>query len=139
MKSWSNYLIAPSKDMIYIIIFFSNIRFAKQKILKTQGLSLNHSKDYICPEVWLEYIQYAIRWLSQENGISRFRSLCEKAIQAVGLHPEKGNSIWEVYRETELMIEDESQKEKVISIFRRQCRLPLYELEGTYKEFKAGF
>ena len=37
------------------------------------------------------------------------------------------------------MIEDESQKEKVISIFRRQCRLPLYELEGTYKEFKAGF
>ena len=66
----------------------------------------------------------------------KYRALVNP-VQAVGLHPEKGNSIWEVYRETELMIDDEAKKEKVISIFRRQCRLPLYELEGTYKEFKA--
>ena len=52
------------------------------KIFRHKCTNLSPMKDYVCPEVWLEYIQYAIRWLSQENGIAQFRSLCEKAIQA---------------------------------------------------------
>ena len=94
------------------------------------------AKDYLAPKLWLEYIQYAIRWLGFEDGIKRFRSLCERAIQKVGLDPENGGAIWEVYRETELMIESEEKNEKVSNLFKRQCSLPIYQLEETYKEFK---
>lgn len=94
------------------------------------------AKDYLAPKLWLEYIQYAIRWLGFEDGIKRFRSLCERAIQKVGLDPENGGAIWEVYRETELMIESEEKNDKVSNLFKRQCSLPIYQLEETYKEFK---
>ena len=36
--------------------------------------------DYHAPKLWLEYIQYAIKWLGQENGLTKFRALCERAI-----------------------------------------------------------
>ena len=32
-------------------------------------------EDYMCPKIWVEYIQYAIRWLSAEGGLGRFRKL----------------------------------------------------------------
>ena len=88
-------------------------------------------------KLWLEYIQYSIRWLSGEGGLQRFRSLCERAITCVGLHPEKGSAIWEVYRETESILEGEDKKEKVNSIFKRHVSIPIYGIDATYKEFKT--
>lgn len=93
-------------------------------------------EDYHCPKLWLEYIQYAIKWLGEENGLARFRSLCERAISRVGLDPENGASIWEVYRETEKMIESDDQKEIISKLYRRQVALPIYQNDETYKEFK---
>ena len=93
-------------------------------------------KDYLSPKLWFEYIQYAIRYLGQEDGLKRFRALCERAIQKIGIHPEHGAQIWEVYRETEKMIESDDKKEKIANLFKRQCSLPIYQLEETYKEFK---
>ena len=95
-------------------------------------------EDYLCPGVWLEYIQYSIRLLSVEGGLARFRALCERAITAVGLHPEKGAEIWEAYRETEGMLEGEDKKERIGNLFRRHCSIPLFGIDETYKELKAG-
>jgi len=92
--------------------------------------------DYHAPKLWLEYIQYAIKWLGQENGLTKFRALCERAISAVGLDPENGASIWEVYRETEKMIESDDQKEIISKLYKRQVSLPIYQNDETYKEFK---
>ena len=74
--------------------------------------------------------------LGQENGLTKFRALCERAISSVGLDPENGASIWEVYRETEKMIESDEQKEIISKLYKRQVSLPIYQNDETYKEFK---
>jgi len=92
--------------------------------------------DYLCPDLWLNYCQYALRWLGAEGGLGRFRGLCERAITQVGLHPEKGAPIWEIYRETETALDGEDKKERVTKILRRQVALPLYDSEIAFKELK---
>lgn len=54
----------------------------------------------------------------------------------VGLHPEKGAPIWEIYRETETALDGEDKKERVTKILRRQVALPLYDNEVAFKELK---
>uniref|UniRef100_A0A3Q2YTI2 Spliceosome associated factor 3, U4/U6 recycling protein n=1 Tax=Hippocampus comes TaxID=109280 RepID=A0A3Q2YTI2_HIPCM len=58
-------------------------------------------KDYICPDIWLEYAQYSIGGMGSPGGIERVRSVFERAITAVGLHMTKGQTVWEAYREFE--------------------------------------
>uniref|UniRef100_A0A673GR23 Squamous cell carcinoma antigen recognized by T-cells 3 n=1 Tax=Sinocyclocheilus rhinocerous TaxID=307959 RepID=A0A673GR23_9TELE len=61
-------------------------------------------KDYVCPEIWLEYVQYSIGGMGAQGGIERVRSIFERALTAVGLHMTKGATIWEAYREFEIVI-----------------------------------
>lgn len=56
------------------------------------------------PEIWLEYVQYSIGGMGAQGGIERVRSIFERALTAVGLHMTKGASIWEAYREFEIVI-----------------------------------
>ncbi len=56
------------------------------------------------PEIWLEYVQYSIGGMGAQGGIERVRSIFERALTAVGLHMTKGTSIWEAYREFEIVI-----------------------------------
>uniref|UniRef100_A0A8D3CGA3 Spliceosome associated factor 3, U4/U6 recycling protein n=1 Tax=Scophthalmus maximus TaxID=52904 RepID=A0A8D3CGA3_SCOMX len=58
-------------------------------------------KDYICPEIWLEYAQYSIGGMGSPGGIDMVRSIFERAVTAVGLHMTKGQTVWEAYREFE--------------------------------------
>uniref|UniRef100_A0A8C9F0S1 Spliceosome associated factor 3, U4/U6 recycling protein n=1 Tax=Pavo cristatus TaxID=9049 RepID=A0A8C9F0S1_PAVCR len=66
-------------------------------------------KDYICPEIWLEYAQYSIGGIGQEGGIEKVRSIFERALTAVGLHVTKGTALWEAYREFENAILETAQ------------------------------
>lgn len=56
------------------------------------------------PEIWLEYVQYSIGGMGAQGGIERVRSIFERALTAVGVHVTKGASIWEAYREFEIVI-----------------------------------
>uniref|UniRef100_A0A674MDT1 Spliceosome associated factor 3, U4/U6 recycling protein n=1 Tax=Takifugu rubripes TaxID=31033 RepID=A0A674MDT1_TAKRU len=58
-------------------------------------------KDYICPDIWLEYAQYSIGGMGLPGGIDKVRSIFERAVTAVGLHMTKGQMVWEAYREFE--------------------------------------
>uniref|UniRef100_A0A8C7GVZ6 Spliceosome associated factor 3, U4/U6 recycling protein n=1 Tax=Oncorhynchus kisutch TaxID=8019 RepID=A0A8C7GVZ6_ONCKI len=58
-------------------------------------------KDYICPEIWLEYAQYSIGGMGLPGGMEKVRSIFERALTAVGLHMTKGATVWEAYREFE--------------------------------------
>uniref|UniRef100_A0A8C8ID48 RRM domain-containing protein n=1 Tax=Oncorhynchus tshawytscha TaxID=74940 RepID=A0A8C8ID48_ONCTS len=58
-------------------------------------------KDYICPEIWVEYAQYSIGGMGLPGGIEKVRSIFERALTAVGLHMTKGATVWEAYREFE--------------------------------------
>lgn len=54
--------------------------------------------------IWLEYIQFSIGGMGEENGIENIRSICEKACSFAGLHVTKGYLLWEAYREFETAI-----------------------------------
>ncbi|KAF3695804.1 Squamous cell carcinoma antigen recognized by T-cells 3 [Channa argus] len=112
------------------------------------------TKDYICPDIWLEYAQYSIGGMGSPGGIDKVRSIFERAVTAVGLHMTKGQTVWEAYREFENAIlstiqpppgripsreEQEllnTQLERIHTLFRRQLAIPLMEMEATYAEYE---
>ncbi|XP_058512452.1 squamous cell carcinoma antigen recognized by T-cells 3 isoform X1 [Ochotona princeps] len=111
-------------------------------------------KDYICPNIWLEYGQYSVGGIGQKGGLEKVRSVFERALSSVGLHVTKGLAVWEAYREFENAIVEaarpvagflspsdreqtfDSQLEKVHSLFRRQLAIPLYDMEATFAEYE---
>uniref|UniRef100_A0A8C9X1S8 Spliceosome associated factor 3, U4/U6 recycling protein n=1 Tax=Sander lucioperca TaxID=283035 RepID=A0A8C9X1S8_SANLU len=62
------------------------------------------TKDYICPDIWLEYAQYSIGGMGSPGGMDKVRSIFERAVTAVGLHMTKGQMVWEAYREFENIV-----------------------------------
>ncbi|XP_068594447.1 squamous cell carcinoma antigen recognized by T-cells 3 [Brachionichthys hirsutus] len=111
-------------------------------------------KDYICPDIWLEYAQYSIGGMGSPGGIDTARSIFERSVTAVGVHMTKGQTVWEAYREFENAIlstvqpppgripsreEQEllkTQLERVHALFRRQLAVPLMDMEATYAEYE---
>ncbi|XP_058491737.1 squamous cell carcinoma antigen recognized by T-cells 3 [Solea solea] len=111
-------------------------------------------KDYICPEIWLEYAQYSIGGMGSPGGIDKVRAIFERGVTAVGLHMTKGQTVWEAYREFENAIlstvqpppgkvpsreEKEllnTQLERIHTLFRRQLAVPLMDMEATYSEYE---
>ncbi|XP_062038290.1 squamous cell carcinoma antigen recognized by T-cells 3 isoform X1 [Lepus europaeus] len=111
-------------------------------------------KDYICPNIWLEYGQYSVGGIGQKGGLEKVRSVFERALSSVGLHVTKGLAVWEAYREFESAIMEaarpiagflspsdreqtfDSQLDKVHSLFRRQLAIPLYDMEATFAEYE---
>ncbi|XP_036304828.1 squamous cell carcinoma antigen recognized by T-cells 3 isoform X2 [Pipistrellus kuhlii] len=93
-------------------------------------------KDYICPNIWLEYGQYSVGGIGQKGGLEKVRSVFERALSSVGLHMTKGLAIWEAYREFENAIVEAARLEKVHSLFRRQLAIPLYDMEATFAEYE---
>uniref|UniRef100_A0A8C5REK8 Spliceosome associated factor 3, U4/U6 recycling protein n=1 Tax=Laticauda laticaudata TaxID=8630 RepID=A0A8C5REK8_LATLA len=111
-------------------------------------------KDYICPQIWLEYAQYSIGGIGQEGGIARVRAILERAIIQVGLHVTKGAAIWETYREFENAIlatmqpapgsvptleqqqNIKAQLQKIHSLYRRQLGIPLIDMESAFLEYQ---
>uniref|UniRef100_A0A8C8IJX1 Spliceosome associated factor 3, U4/U6 recycling protein n=1 Tax=Oncorhynchus tshawytscha TaxID=74940 RepID=A0A8C8IJX1_ONCTS len=91
-------------------------------------------KDYICPEIWVEYAQYSIGGMGLPGGIEKVRSIFERALTAVGLHMTKGATVWEAYREFENAIL--ATLERIHTLFRRQLSIPLMDMDGTYAEYE---
>ncbi|KAF7687606.1 squamous cell carcinoma antigen recognized by T-cells 3 [Silurus meridionalis] len=110
-------------------------------------------KDYICPDIWLEFAQYSIGGMGAAGGIDRVRAIFERALTAVGLHMTKGAALWEAFREFEIAIlstlqpppgsvsspEQQEQLnvqlERIHTLFRRQLAIPLMDMESTYTEY----
>uniref|UniRef100_A0A3Q0S8U8 Spliceosome associated factor 3, U4/U6 recycling protein n=1 Tax=Amphilophus citrinellus TaxID=61819 RepID=A0A3Q0S8U8_AMPCI len=93
-------------------------------------------KDYICPDIWLEYAQYSIGGMGSPGGIDRVRSIFERAVTAVGLHMTKGQMVWEAipsHEEQEML---NTQLERIHTLFRRQLNIPLMDMEATYAEYE---
>ncbi|KAG8145989.1 hypothetical protein E2320_012417 [Naja naja] len=95
--------VFPLTEALWLDWLKDEIREAKtdSRREKVYGLFERAVKDYICPEIWLEYAQFSIGGIGQEGGIARVRAILERAIIEVGLHVTKGAAIWETYREFE--------------------------------------
>uniref|UniRef100_A0A8C8IL43 Spliceosome associated factor 3, U4/U6 recycling protein n=1 Tax=Oncorhynchus tshawytscha TaxID=74940 RepID=A0A8C8IL43_ONCTS len=103
----------------------------REKVYKLFEMAV---KDYICPEIWLEYAQYSIGGMGLPGGMEKVRSIFERALTAVGLHMTKGATLWEAYREFENVIL--ATLERIHTLFRRQLAIPLMDMEGTYAEYE---
>lgn len=57
--------------------------------------------SFLAVSVWLEYVQFAIGGMAEEDGIQKTRDVFERAVTAAGLHVTKGTMLWEAYREFE--------------------------------------
>ncbi|CAF0720727.1 unnamed protein product [Brachionus calyciflorus] len=112
-------------------------------------------QDYLSVELWLEYIQYSIGGMGEENGIENVKNICENAISFAGFHVTRGYTLWEVYREFETALlagyqqssagsiqtpeqtkQINEQIEKITHIFKRQLGVCLDNIESTYEELK---
>ncbi|KOX76546.1 Squamous cell carcinoma antigen recognized by T-cells 3 [Melipona quadrifasciata] len=105
-------------------------------------------KDYLCVEVWLEYLQFSIGNMGTEKDAAKnVRQLFERALTDVGLHIIKGAIIWEAFREFEAVLyalidpsnqaERKEQLERIGNLFKRQLACPLLDMEKTYEEYET--
>uniref|UniRef100_A0A4W3ILN4 Spliceosome associated factor 3, U4/U6 recycling protein n=1 Tax=Callorhinchus milii TaxID=7868 RepID=A0A4W3ILN4_CALMI len=93
----------PLTEELWLDWLKDEIRMAIEKpdMEKAYQLFKKSVKDYICPEIWLEYAQYSIGGIGEQGGIDQARGIFEQALTAVGLHMTRGTAIWEAFREFE--------------------------------------
>jgi len=121
---------------------------------KVESLFNKAFQDYQSVPIWLEYVQFAIGRMGDEDGIEKVREAFERSLSVVGLHVSQGANIWEAYREFENAItagllpkpgtvpspqEEEAfsvQNQKVASLFKRQLQVPLLNMQNTLDEYK---
>jgi len=93
--------------------------------------------------VWLEYVQYSIGGMAEDNGLATVRDTFERALTAVGIHVTSGSMLWEAYREFECAIlaglqptpgsvpdadtvkQIDTQTKRIAKLFQRQLSVPL--------------
>ncbi|GFR93553.1 squamous cell carcinoma antigen recognized by T-cells 3, partial [Elysia marginata] len=110
--------------------------------------------DYQSVPLWLEYVQFSIGRMGEEDGLTTIRNAFEQALAAVGLHASQGVNIWEAYREFENAItaglmpqpgavvtkeQEEAftvQNQRVANLFKRQLAVPLLGMDMTLQEYK---
>ncbi|CAJ1068283.1 squamous cell carcinoma antigen recognized by T-cells 3 isoform X1 [Xyrichtys novacula] len=146
----------PLTEEIWLDWLKDEIRLTEEETNREKVYELFEKavKDYICPEIWLEYAQYSIGGMGSPGGIDKVRSIFERAVTAVGLHMTKGQTVWEAYREFENAIlstvqpppgripsreEQEllnTQLGRIHTLFRRQLAVPLIEMAATYAEYE---
>ncbi|CAN8230723.1 unnamed protein product [Cochlearia groenlandica] len=115
--------------------------------LYERGLS-----DYQSVSLWCDYLNFLLESDPSvhgytSDGISKMRSLFERAIPAAGFHVTEGYQIWEGYREFEQGIlatidtadveERNNQIQRIRSIFHRHLSVPLENLSSTLIAYKA--
>jgi len=108
-------------------------------------------KDYRSVDLWLEYCQYSLGNIGSEEGIRRARDIHERAVTACGLHVSQGALVWDSYRLFENALlsmisstgsEENSkahaeQYQRVEKLFKRQLRIPLFDIEKTFSDYKT--
>ncbi|CAH2078091.1 unnamed protein product [Thlaspi arvense] len=108
--------------------------------------------DYQSVSLWCDYLNFLLEFDPSvhgytSDGISKMRSLFERAIPAAGFHVTEGSRIWEGYREFEQGIlatidnadveERSKQIQRIRSIFHRHLSVPLENLSATLIAYKA--
>uniref|UniRef100_A0A4W3ILM4 Spliceosome associated factor 3, U4/U6 recycling protein n=1 Tax=Callorhinchus milii TaxID=7868 RepID=A0A4W3ILM4_CALMI len=128
----------PLTEELWLDWLKDEIRMAIEKpdMEKAYQLFKKSVKDYICPEIWLEYAQYSIGGIGEQGGIDQARGIFEQALTAVGLHMTRGTAIWEAFREFENEMIN-AQLHRIHTLFKRQLAVPLLDMEATFVEYEA--
>eukprot|EP00117_Sycon_ciliatum_P005600 scpid36830/ scgid9477/ Squamous cell carcinoma antigen recognized by T-cells 3 len=124
------------------------------------------TKDYLSAKLWSQYCQFICQMKDSlhegdiECAYSRVRDVFEQALMACGLHVTSGYAVWECYRLFEAEVletyeEDlgeldsncdayadkekliQAQKQRLLSLYRRQVNVPLIGLEGCAQDYES--
>uniref|UniRef100_A0A2N9HBT0 RRM domain-containing protein n=1 Tax=Fagus sylvatica TaxID=28930 RepID=A0A2N9HBT0_FAGSY len=108
--------------------------------------------DYVSVSLWCDYLNFVQEYDPMvrdrsPTGISKARSLFERALTAAGLHIAQGIKLWEAYRTFEQAIfltindsdiqEKEKQNQRIRTLFHRQLSVPLVDMKSTLQAYKA--
>ncbi|KAA3676950.1 squamous cell carcinoma antigen recognized by T-cells 3 [Paragonimus westermani] len=117
---------------------------------KVEGLFKRAVEDYDDPSIWQEYCLFAIGNLQpgSAESIRATEHIFETALSHQGLNVAAANSLWEIYRDLQLVLFGqqnpssaqltEDRLKCIDKLYRRQLRLPLLAMESTleaYEEF----
>ncbi|KAF6768218.1 hypothetical protein AHF37_07981 [Paragonimus kellicotti] len=117
---------------------------------KVEGLFKRAVEDYDDPSIWQEYCLFAIGNLQpgSAESIRATEHIFETALSHQGLNVATANSLWEMYRDLQLVLFGqqnpsslqltEDRLKCIDKLYRRQLRLPLLAMESTleaYEEF----
>ncbi|KAF8567204.1 hypothetical protein P879_07258 [Paragonimus westermani] len=117
---------------------------------KVEGLFKRAVEDYDDPSIWQEYCLFAIGNLQpgSAESIRATEHIFETALSHQGLNVAAANSLWEIYRDLQLVLFGqqnpgstqltEDRLKCIDKLYRRQLRLPLLTMESTleaYEEF----
>ncbi|KAF7232693.1 hypothetical protein EG68_08972 [Paragonimus skrjabini miyazakii] len=117
---------------------------------KVEGLFKRAVEDYDDPSIWQEYCLFAIGNLQpgSAESIRATEHTFETALSHQGLNVAAANSLWEMYRDLQLVLVGQQNSSSVQltedrlkcidKLYRRQLRLPLLAMESTleaYEEF----
>lgn len=96
--------------------------------------------------LWVEYLDFVedqdvnVAQCSEE-GLTKMRNLCERALSAAGLHVTEGAKIWEAYREFEqavLLAFGDTNEEVFLDVF-RTVLCPFFATGKRDHEFNFPF
>ncbi|KMZ72375.1 hypothetical protein ZOSMA_166G00760 [Zostera marina] len=107
--------------------------------------------EYLSVPLWCDYLNFVqnrdpLVVQCAPSGLSKMRSLFERAITSVGLHFVEGHMVWNAYREFEQAIyhtiadgsneEKTKQADRIRAIFHRHLAVPLADMQSTLLSYK---
>ncbi|PKU87684.1 hypothetical protein MA16_Dca023466 [Dendrobium catenatum] len=109
--------------------------------------------EYLFVPLWCDYLEFVqehdpLVLECAPGGLSKMRTLFERALTACGLHFSEGSNIWEAYREFEQAVfltidgsdneveEKVKQAQRIRALFHRQLSVPLVNLRSTLTDYK---
>ena len=134
----------PLTEKLWLEWIQQEIKLGELSFAEVCDLFERGTKDYLCPNLWLEYVKYVSMMKIAENGedcSQTVRNAFEKALIAVGLHASAADNIFTTYRSVEesLPQSEEMKKEKIAHLFKRHLSVPTPKLEDNYKTFSQFF
>ena len=99
--------------------------------------------DYLSVPLWLAYCEYAEETFvarGAEGGVDAARAVYARALGRAGLHFARGGELWASFRAFERRAAESSGAggERVLTLFRKQLRLPMANLAAVRVEFEQA-
>ncbi|XP_055843530.1 squamous cell carcinoma antigen recognized by T-cells 3 [Episyrphus balteatus] len=129
----SVYPLSPEIWLEYLKIEVG-VALSEEEIQKVDELFQKALKDYYSLEIASEYITIA----SKTN---RATEIWDEILGTYGLHCLKGNNFFKLYRQYVASLEKSADEKTSLNIqsYLRQLKLPLFDMEDIYIEFKVAY
>lgn len=142
------YPLNPSLWLDWVEDEILNIK-SNEDILKVFTLYQKAVSEFPVYRLWISFVEFAIMF-KDSLGVDIVRKVCEEALTLLGISVADGSKIWKECIDFEKSLlnslssnktefsttEVGKQVERILSLYKRQLKLPLIGMEDVYKDFK---